>query len=396
MKSFGKKLCITAALSFIFLFVCGCSDTEGTNKHKPITGIDPCFEENLGYYNESPNVVRMGNIQYMFYTRNVNINDNTSDTIAVRRAEWRDGKWNYGEAKTVLSVSDNGWDSGSVFSADVVKGEFLYEGETYAYLMAYAGSEKSNRNNAEIGFAVSNSIDGNYIRVGENPVVTYDKTEQTPVGITNYKGVTEPSLVSYDKKGKLTLFYSFYGKFNCSYAIEMDCSDLGNIIRGGRMKINVSGLADGSENTTLYSADYAYDPDENLYVVCRNYSGAVSGLPAVSEAVQPVIASADRIFEVSDNAPMESANPVWTLYNAKQRRIGAIHTAVNDEDDFSRSGGYKRIYNGCIASDEYGYTVSSRSVDIYFTSSAVSGDEGLVGDEYLYTPMIHEFPLERG
>lgn len=124
MKSFGKKLCITAALSFIFLFACGCSDAEGTNKHKPITGIDPCFEENLGYYNESPNVVRMGNIQYMFYTRNANINDNTSDTIAVRRAEWRDGKWNYGEAKTVLSVSDNGWDSGSVFSADVVKESF--------------------------------------------------------------------------------------------------------------------------------------------------------------------------------------------------------------------------------------------------------------------------------
>ena len=155
-------------------------------------------------------------------------------------------------------------------------------------------------------------------------------------------------------------------------------------------------LADGSENTTLYSADYAYDPDENLYVVCRNYSGTVSGLPAVSEAVQPVIASADRIFEVSDNAPMESADPVWTLYNAKQRRIGAIHTAVDDEDDFSRSGGYKRVYNGCIASDEYGYTVSSRSADIYFTTSAVSGDEGLIGDEYLYTPMIHEFPLERG
>lgn len=360
MKSFGKKLCITAALSFIFLFACGCSDAEGTNKHKPITGIDSCFEENLGYYNESPSVVRMGNIQYMFYTRNANINDNTSDTIAVRRAEWRDGKWNYGEAKTVLSVSDNGWDSGSVFSADVVKGEFLYEGETYDYLMAYAGSKKSNRNNAEIGFAVSDSIDGTYIRVGKNPVVAYDKTEQTPVGLTNYKGVTEPSLVSYDKKGKLTLFYSFYGKFNCSYGIEMDCSDLGSIIRGGRMKINVSGLADGSENTTLYSADYAYDPDENLYVVCRNYSGTVSGLPAVSEAVQPVIASADRIFEVSDNAPMESADPVWTLYNAKQRRIGAIHTAVDDEDDFSRSGGYKRVYNGCIASDE----VHSHATDV--------------------------------
>ena len=388
------RLICALCMGLLFMSLAGCA--SGGAKEKPVTGIDPCFSEELGYYNESPCVIRSGNRQYMFYTRNAVKNDNTTDTIAVRTAEWTGEEWKWGESTPVLTVSESGWDRGSVFGAEVVKGEFLYAGKTYPWLMAYAGSSKSNRSNAQIGFAVSETLDGQYLRVGDEPVVSFDKTEQTPVGLTNYKGVCEPSLVSYDRKGKLTLFYSYYGKFNGSYAIEMDCSDLGKIVRGGRMLVTVAGLADGAENTTLYAGDYAYDPEENVYVVCRNYAGTVSGLPAVAEAVQAVIAPADRLFEVDGTSPNESREAVWSLYNPKQRRISALHTAVDDEEDTSRSGGYKRIYNGCVASDEYGYVLSTRRADLYFTSSAVSGDEGLTGDEYLFTPMIHEFILERG
>lgn len=381
-----KRLACVLSAGLCILLFAGCQPQESAQK--PLTGIDPCFTEELGYYNEFPSVIRMGNRQYMFYTRNAVINDNTTDTIAVRSAVWQDETWVWSAPKTVLSAAGEGWDGASVFGADVIAGEFLYEGETYSYLMAYAGSEKSSRSNAQIGFAVSNEIDGGYVRVGDAPVVTFDKTEQTPVGLTNYKGVNEPSLVSYDRKGKLTLFYSFYGRFECTYAVEMDCSDLGTIVRGGRRMVNTGGLADGTENTTLYAGDFAYDPDKEEYVVCRNYGGAVSGLPAVSEAVQAVIAPADALFEVA-------RSDVWSLYSDMQRRISAIHTSIEDPEDMSRADGYKRIYNGCVASDQYGYTVSSRRVDIYFTSSAVYGDDGLIGDAYLYTPMIHEFVIER-
>lgn len=388
-----KKLACVLFAGLCVAALAGCGEEAA---QKPVTGIDPCFTEELGYYNESPSVLRTGNRQYMFYTRNEVISDNSSDSIAVRSAVWTKDGWHWSDAKKVLSKSESGWDSGSVFGADVIKGEFTYRGNGYSYLMAYAGSEKVNRSNAQIGFAVSNSIDGEYIRVGEAPVVSFDKTEQTPVGLTNYKGANEPSLVSFDKKGKLTLFYSFYGKFECSYAVEMDCSNLDAIVRGGRRTVNTGGLADGQTNTALYGGDYAYDSAENAYVVCRNYAGAVSGLPAVSEAIQAVTASADEIFAVNGGAPGSGVNTVWSLYNPAQRRVSALHTSVDDENDMSRSGGYKRIYNGCVASDEYGHTVSTRRADIYFTSSAVSGDEGLTGDEYAYTPMIHEFIIERG
>lgn len=388
-----RRHCILLTVLCIAVFA-GCAESAG--KEKPITGIDPCFSEELGYYNESPDVVRTGNRQYLFYTRNAVKNDSASDTIAVRSAVWTENGWQWGGAKEVLSVSENGWDSGSVFGADVVKGKFSYNGESYSYLMAYAGSAKSNRSNAQIGFAVAKEIDGEYLRVGGAPVISFDKTQETPVGLTNYKGVNEPSLVSFDKGGKVTLFYSFYGKFECSYAVEMDCTDLDAIVRGGRRMVNTQGLADGNANTTLYGGDYAYDPDEDVYVVCRNYAGAVSGLPAVSEAVQLVVAPADKLFEVDDGSPAAEKRTVWTLYNPAQRRVSALHTSVDDEDDLSRSGGYKRVYNGCVTADEYGYTVSSRRAELYFTSSAVNGDGGLTGDEYLFTPMIHEFTIERG
>lgn len=389
-----KCLMLAGIVSAMIATSAGCAG--GGVRQKPLTGIDPCFSEELGYYNESPSVVRIANEQYMFYTRNEIKNDDSSDTVAVRKAIYTQSGWQFGQAKKVLSLSENGWDSGSIFGADVVKGEFLYGGKTYSYLMAYAGSEDSNRSNAQIGFAVSETIDGDYVRVGDSPVVTFDKKLETPVGLTNYKGLQEPSMVSFDEKGKLTLFYTYYGKFECSYAIEMDCSDLGSIVRGGRRMVNTAGLADSQTNTTLYAGSYAYDPEEKAYVVVRNYASSVSGLPAVSEAVQAVIASADKIFAVASGGAGSKPEAVWQLYDPAQRRVSAIHTAIDDENDMSRSNGYKRVYNACIAKDEYGRTVSFRQADIYFTSSAVSSDEGLSGDEYVFTPMIHEYVIERG
>lgn len=394
-----SKLFLTGLLAATVVFAAGCSP-QGQSKAKPLTGIDACFNEELGYYNESPSVIRQGATQYMFYTRNETKNDATTDTIAVRKATLSGGKWTYGEAKTILRPSEDGWDKASVFAADVVKGKFEFEGKTYSYLMVYSGSSKANRGNSQIGFAVSETIDGEYVRVSEKPLIEFDKTTQTPVGLKNYKGAVEPSIVSYDQKGKVTVFYTFYGYFECNYAMQFDLSDLSAIQSSGNVRVNTAGVADGVENTMLYSGDWVYDPDEDLYTVCRNYGGKVSGLPTVSEAVQTLTASGADIYKINDNAPNENTTPtaVWSLYNTKQRRISAVHTAMDSPDgvDMTRTNGYKRIYNGCIASDSYGYTVSSREISVYFTSSAVSGAEGLEGDEYQFTPMIHEFTIGRG
>ncbi|MBR2341447.1 MAG: hypothetical protein IKA72_03470 [Clostridia bacterium] len=394
-----RKLLLTGLLAATVLFTAACSPM-GQSKQKPLTGIDACFNEELGHYNESPSVIRQGATQYMFYTRNETKNDDTTDTIAVRKATLSGGKWSYGDAKTILRPSENGWDKASVFGADVVKGKFAFEGKTYSYLMVYSGSSKSNRGNAQIGFAVSETIDGEYIRVSDKPLVVFDKTTQTPVGLKNYKGAVEPSIVSYDQKGKVTVFYTFYGYFECNYAMQFDLSDLSAIKKSGNVRVNTAGVADGVENTMLYSGDWVYDPDEDMYAVCRNYGGKVSGLPTVSEAVQTLKASGADIYKINDNAPNENTmlTAVWSLYNNKQRRISAVHTAMDspDGEDMTRTNGYKRIYNGCIASDAYGYTISSREINVYFTSSALSGAEGLEGDEYKFTPMIHEYTIGRG
>ena len=396
-----RKLVITGLLAAtLLLAACGGIGGEEA-KSKPLTGIDACFNEALGYYNESPSVIQTGTTQYIFYTRNETKNDATTDTIAVRKGTYKNGEWTYGEPKTVLRPSADGFDSASVFGADVVKGEFAYEGKTYPYLMVYSGSEKTNRGNAQIGFAVSEKIDGEYIRIGNAPLIEFYKTTHTPVGLKNYKGLTEPSIVSYDQKGKVTVFYTFYGYFECNYAMQMDLSDLSSMTKGGAIRVNTAGVADGVENTMLFAGDYVYDPDEDTYVVCRNYGGSVTGLPTVSEAVQVLTASAADIYKVNENEPGDTmgAEAVWSLYNSRQRRISAVHTAMDVEEgstDMSRADGYSRIYNGCIASDPYGYTVSSNEAVVYFTSSATSGDDSLTGDEYKFTPMIHEFVVGRG
>ena len=92
-----KKFLLTSILAASMLLMAGCGGGGSTivdepGEAKPLTGIDACFNEDLGYYNESPSVIRQGATQYMFYTRNEVKSDNTTDTIAVRKATFSNGK----------------------------------------------------------------------------------------------------------------------------------------------------------------------------------------------------------------------------------------------------------------------------------------------------------------
>ena len=114
---------INLILFIVLGILTGCSKTneevisDTTYEEKLITGIAPVFDESLGYYNENPSVVRVSeNLQYVYYTRNEIKYDSNSDSIAVRKAENVNGKWVYGNYKTILRPSNNSWDSLSVSS----------------------------------------------------------------------------------------------------------------------------------------------------------------------------------------------------------------------------------------------------------------------------------------
>jgi len=392
-----KKVIFSLLTILLSLVLVSCNKDSEEHLEKPITGIDAIFNEDLGYYNESPSVLKISeNVLYLFYTRNETKFDNKTDTIAVRKAVLKDGNWVYGEYKTVLTRGDNktDFDHKYISSPDVIKGKFNYNGETYNYLMAYIGSNYSNRMNGQIGFAVSKTIDGTYTKVGATPILTFDQSLYSEAGLTNYKGLQEPSLISYDKEGKIQVYYSYYATYNCSYMVEMDCSDLNNIKMGGKMLAENDGLVDTKETTLLYSADFAYNPSRDELVAVRNYSSTVQGMPAVAEAVQVVYANISRAYyEVNYGDQKTGEANVWSLVSTKANKIGAVRTAADDYNDIKKSSGYYRVYNASLFADEYGWIDNPDTLEFIFTSSAVNNSQYLKGEEYKYSQMLHYYSV---
>jgi hypothetical protein len=293
-----------------------------------------------------------------------------------------------------LEQSSDGWDSANVFSPDVIRGTFHYQNKDYRYLMAYSGSATPGRMNAQIGLAVANHPDEVFTKVGFAPLITFDKNEQSTTGLRDTKGAQEPSLISYDRGGKVQLFYSWYGNFNASYCVEMDVSNLDDIQMGGRIVIPVSGLSDATTNTHLYSADWSLDPSRNEYVVIRNFSSQMIGLPSVAEAIQPVRASIDIINE-PDHQRNEwgEKNDYWTLYNDLLHKIGAIKTSDEYSQDEMKWYGYARVYNATIISSPYGWTLSPDEIDVIFTSSALDSSIYLQGEQFMFSQMLHLYNI---
>ena len=190
--------------------------------------------------------------------------------------------------------------------------------------------------------------------------------------------------------------WSYYGKFNGSYCIELDCSNLDQIVKGGRMLVNTASLSDESARTVLYSADWAFDPDFKEYIVCRNFSSQTTGLPSVAAAVQMVRAPEAVVYTVDTDRPeTEGAfRTWWTLCDANQMRIGAVQTADDMSEDETKWNGYSRVYSGTVITDEYGWVLENDGADLLLTTSATDEDETLGENEYLFSQMIHEFRVE--
>ncbi len=402
MKKISCILSALFCLSLLFASSCGggktsesdhsgsVSSEEETYEQKKLSGIDPVFSESQGYYNESPSVFEAASGErYLYYTRNTVKNDDATDSIAVRKATYTANGWTYGDAKTLLVPSESGWDSKSVFGADVVRGSFSYRGTEYSYLMAYSGSDEKNRANAEIGLAVSKTPDGEWVKVGSSPVVTFDAGHYDPMGILSYRGAIEPSLVSFDKGGKVYLFYTYYEYLNGSYVLEMDAGDLDHPVLGGRKLVPVSGLQDmGASNTQLYSGDFVFDEEDDSLIAVRNVATTVTVQPKVSQALQIVRAKADVLDAIEQEWKPADKKTVWWSQVGANGKIDGDSTAV--EDDADKMFGYERIFGGAIVSDEYGHLLTYGELDVYFTTQGVYGDASFaLENDYKYSQMIH-------
>ena len=207
--------------------------------------------------------------------------------------------------------------------------------------------------------------------MGTQPIVSFDSSEWDSVGLTYYPGAIEPSLVSFDEGGKVWLFYEESEVFKSNYAYELDCSDLDNIVRGGRKVIERTGINDlGTSNPLLYGGDFVWDPDSDYLFAAREGRTTATTEPKVADEVEVLRSSMDILDSISQGITQEEPREWWEEVGDA---IDAEATA--DPQDDTRIFGYTRIFSPGIVSNEYGRLLEYGTLEILFTTQASDGDE---------------------
>ena len=173
------------------------------------------FDEPPGVqiYNYCPSIMVDGNQAHVWYCSSVTQGIGGDDHIAYRHGVKVGEQWYWGPRQIILTHEPGTWYSGNICDPDVIKGEFKYHGETYAYLMTFLGCTTKDNSSNMFGFKVSNNPAGPWIDVpevsplydfyAENPGYVYVPSKNNFIW-----GWGQSSLVSLDKKGKVMLFYT--------------------------------------------------------------------------------------------------------------------------------------------------------------------------------------------
>lgn len=370
-----KKLTIFLSvliLSFTMLATgcAGCGpDDDGGKKDvivpKPVDGSAILFDEGMDFYNVEPSVIDEGGNRYIFYSVNEVAKENKS-AVAVRKATKSEDKWVYGDKTLVLTAGESGFDMGGVSDPDVIKGNFTYNGNSYAYLMAYEGSPESGSDkNHKIGFAVSGDLLSGWVKV-EGLVFSAENA-------AGY-GLSQPSLINYDKQNKIILCYSVdRGVYTVQALREIGAANLSEPVIGIENVLTEKGLKDNDGNgfTTFNNADFAYDSESGYLYVVRDRN------PAAAQGCKLITAVQVNKILLTD---LFTGDAKWEV----------VKETVNWKDllnpDDEESMGWAYVYSACIASDAYGFVDNATALDL--TLTVTSYDENTF--DYLYYQTITE------
>ncbi len=348
------------------------SSSSSSFVHKTNYGIAPIFDDPLGIYDKDPSIFEENGKRYVFYTTNEKSFE-SGDVIGLRIGEKDENGYRYSDAKIVLRPSENKWDSVRVSNPDVIKGTFKYEEAEYSYLMAYQGNSKVKDRLYEIGFAVSNDLE-NWIKVGDKAVINYSS-----YALGSAYGCGAPSLVSFDKKGKLYCFYTYADALITSTRVAyFDCTDLNDIKSNEPSALSSHGLQDKNADVVFNNADFVIDKEKESIYVVRDRNPVMS-MPATSDSIQIAKANLNIL-----------TNPFDYQWEIIYSAISDLDTAVLDSDDPNQEFGWERIYSPCFISNPYGELISFKQ-KVAFSVSAVgnSGDT-----QYIFTPAIVEYDVE--
>lgn len=337
---------------------------QGSQLKTP-SGINPIWIDEVGYLSKAATVIQEDNARYVIYETNEKINDETI-SFALKIGHYENDAWEYSDREIILKSSDSSWDK-YIFSPSVIKGEFKKGAETYNYLLAYGGRKTSNDIANQIGIAYAKELTGPWIKHPE-PLIKYD------AGIYGDEyGAGAPSLVSYDKKGKVRIFYS-YAETNLANerVLDADLSNLDNIILDkGTRQISVDGLRDNADMTILANADFALDENDTLYVV-RDVYPLSSNIPGNATSLQVAKANVKILNDF--------VNYSWEV-------IETFNSSNTIDFDDPESMGWDEIYSAAFVRDSYGY-ISSTQDKLEYIYSTSDEPEDISDETYKFSPFL--------
>lgn len=372
-----KLLAIFAALAMsvtaLSLAACGKStpdDPENPENPEP----EPPAEETVyglpvaerGRYIKDADLVQDGETRYLLYTTNETAGEE-DNVIALRKGEFEEGEgkgWTYSAETVVIRGETGEWDE-YIGSASLVKGTFALGSESYGWLAAYCGTDKTNDTQYRIGLAVAKTPDGAWTKVSETPFIEIDGISATSVGCY------APSLVNYDKESKVRLFYTYadqYGHF-AKYT-DIDASDLTALSSEqaweGNFVSNDGEVTGGDSETMFPNADFAYDGTNGKVYAVKDYSPSAATNPKYAEQLQLLWIDNGELGTIDEGDGWKSVKQ-WDF---------------TDTPD----GAYERLYGACVISDAYGRVDGAQEISIVYNVCEIEADN----EDWLFTQNLLE------
>ena len=236
----------------------------------------------------------------------------------------------------------------------VIKGEFVYNGETYSYLMAYTGNT-SNINN-KVGLAVSKSLMSGWVAL-ETPFVTYS-------GDASHWGVGQPTLISVDKKGTVQLIYSVGGTSTYQMSEQWDFSNLNSPVKISSSKVTEKGLTNLNGGIDyLSNVDMAFDETTSRYYAVSDCH------PNPTDGEPHFVGSHFRVTYMTEKGTEFGAS----LAQSYGKSWLNLATVGPNETGFPRNS------NCAIVRDAYGRIRNSGEIEVFYSMSQLG-----VGYEWTY------------
>lgn len=241
-------------------------------------------------YTYCPVGIKTNGKETTFYCKN-GVNGQIIDYIY---ATTKTQKWKT-RTNVALRPSTNGFDSVHVCDPSVVADSYVYNGQTYKYAMFYLGAETLDNQCNQIGVALSNNINGKFIKPENNIVIGYTYDANYP-DVFQW-GVGQPSAISLGN-GKVLLFYTKGDSSGTdTYVSLLDISSVNSIQNLGTTKVSTEGVG-----SFISNADFAYDDvSQTLYMVCdkRPFADGVLNIVADTSCVYSTFVSLDDINDLS-------------------------------------------------------------------------------------------------